>query len=159
MKNKIIVVTVAIAVIVVAGILSYFLTKGDGELTIVSFDMEDIYYAEMDGENIPILSLYIDDYGVTGNEVWIKGTVNWVGPADRYTSKGAEVSMSIKRCSSSSVNVEVFTWSGLLIWGKETIANDTIDLPQMGGAQTLYVQSFDFRLSANVTLPVPYPAP
>lgn len=139
-------------VVAVALVLGYFiLAKEEQELTIASFDAEHTFKVNDE----PILSLLIDDYGITDNTVWVKGTVNWVGRSDQYVSKGVQVSLSIKRHSSSSVDVEVFLWSGSLVWSEETIAKDTVEVPQMGGAESVYPQSFSFRLSAIVPRPIP----
>ncbi|GAI35287.1 unnamed protein product [marine sediment metagenome] len=133
----------------------FFVTRGEENLSIATFNVDDIYYVDVEGENTPALSLYIDDYGVTGNTVWVNGTVNYIARSD-YHATGANVGMAIKRHASSSVEVEVFLWGGILVWGSTTIADDTVNLPTLGGTQTLYPQLFNFQLSATVPLPVPY---
>lgn len=150
-KGRWIIVSVLIIVVFLAIFLYTSLPqKGADKLTIASFNAEHV------DENIPGLYLLINDYGVTGNTVWANGTVNWTGRSDYYITGVGGVGMAIKHHSPESVDINIFMWGGFLFWGTETIANDSVSLPDLGGAQTAYPQSFDFQLSANVPLPVPY---
>lgn len=138
----------AVVSVLVVVALGYVLTMQGGqeeqeELTIASFEKEV-------SENLSgILSLYVEDYGITGNTFWVKGTVNWVGQPD-YSGSGASISMGIWWYpGEKSVNVSVDLHSGLFVRVYPTgtkYDSDSLSVPTLGGSETLYPQSYNFSL-------------
>ena len=115
------------------------------ELQITSLDVDDTFPSDA-----PYLSLRINDYGVTGNTIWVNGTVNWIGSVDQRTPNTLYVSMYVyPKVGSPSKSVHVWMWKYMTVLLKDSI-EDTVEIPILGGKATGYPQSFNFLLSVTV---------
>jgi len=119
----------------------FFVTRK--ELTIASFEKE------VPDDISPYLSLYIEDYGVTDETIWCKGSVTYIGPEGKYAS-GFSVFMGIMRAGANSVNIKVMLYGGGLILPKgKYISYDCVDVPDLGAESSPYPNSFEFSLSCT----------
>ena len=146
MINRTTLIRLVSGIVVIICIISfYFLMKEATELQITSLDVDDTFPSDA-----PYLSLRINDYGVTGNTIWVNGTVNWIGSVDQRTPNTLYVSMYVyPKVGSPSKSVHVWMWKYMTVLLKDSI-EDTVEIPILGGKATPYPQSFNFLLSVTV---------
>lgn len=135
-----------ILVVVFSGYYYFTFAKGE-ELSIASFEKE-----VMDEDISNYVSIYIQGYGITGNEVWVRGTVNYTGPPDSHLAGSqANIGMAIRESGDKNLDVDVYYTSGELIFSgvNPPMDTDSETVPHLGGLETSYPSSFDFFLSCS----------